>query len=176
MGGSSYKAKYHGDRFKSAFYASQEEFALAILSSMISNARLNLNVVSSGLGTMETGIVDGVSETRWDFTLVRVSDKKVLGYIEVTGDFEKDRMIRILSEKVEKALRTRPFVWFMYLKRTYVGTLRNQPRFVTAYIVKKNGRLVKWLDREKPYYELDMKHTLTSRQFIANLKRLTVYG
>ena len=163
------KRKYHSDQYRSTSYAAFEELAKYILELALASSRMRLRVREAGLGTGQAGIVEGASrelnKPRWDFELYDDQNNIAVCYVEATGDYEADRYARILSEKVDKALSSEAPVFFMYMKRSHLGTLRRPPKYFTAGTVKMHGELRNWKQSEKPYYFIDLRHGMTTRQF-----------
>jgi len=182
----SLKPRYHSDAYRSRFYAAQESFARALLESIVSRNRLPLEVVSLGLTETEGVVPNYYSslENRFDYALVRSGDKAVVALVEVTGDGEGDNLARILSEKIERIeawleRRRFPCIFVMYLKRSRFGLVRKVRFFrgydlVAAYRVGCDSTcfIDEWIPGEKPYLFIDLRTGLTTRQFVALLKKL----
>jgi len=181
-----FKKKYHSDSYRSQYYAAQESYARSLLESIISKNRLPLEVVSLGLTETQGIVPDYYSSTsnRFDFAIVRKGDRAIVCIIEVTGDEEKDRYARILTEKIRVMERFMDIYMFyqiyvLYLKRTSIGTVKTVKWFGGAQLVDYlKGRgcpdcyVAKWTEGEKPYLFVKLSYGITTQQFVAILKKL----
>jgi len=173
--GSRFKKKYHGSLRESEYYELNELYAELTLRILITKTELPLEVEMQGIHGK--GIVEGSNplEARFDFRIYREIDNKTIAYVEATGDSLSDNLARILSEKLYKAKmifeKERIPVFFMYLKRKRDGSIRTI-RIFNIYQLEKFGRKEKWLQDEKDYFVIELKHGFTTRQFSKILKEL----
>jgi len=160
------KRKYHRNYSRSAEYAARE--AEAYLKLLRNFAKDDVYIVRSGVGVMNTGIVDGFSssaEDRFDFVLVDLWTKKVICYVEVTGDALDDEFAYVLSEKIEKAKRAEYPVFILYNKKR-----KRMWRVLSAKYVATHGELKKWLKDEKPYYVVPVSKGLYFADWVRWMK------
>jgi hypothetical protein len=170
-----FKRKYHESLRQSEYYELNEQYAELTLKMLI--ARTSLPLALEPLGIHGKGIVEGTNPDteRFDFRIYSKLNNKTIAYIEATGDAVNDSYARILSEKLFKAKmlfeRERIPVFFMYLKRKRDGSIKTV-RIFNIYQIEKFSRKEKWLEDEREYFIIELKHGFTTRQFSKILKEL----
>jgi len=176
LGSSSrFKKKYHGSLRESEYYELNEIYAELTLRILITKTELPLEVEMQGIHGK--GIVEGTNpdKERFDFRIYSEIDNKTICFVEATGDAVNDSYARILSEKFFKAKmifeKERIPTFFMYLKRKRDGSIKTI-RIFNIYQIEKFSRKEKWLEDEKDYFVIEMKHGFTTRQFSKILKEL----
>jgi hypothetical protein len=174
LGSSSrFKKKYHGSLRESEYYELNEQYAELTLKMLIAKTELSLELQ----GIHGKGIIEGSNplDARFDFRIYSEIDNKTICFVEATGDAINDNLARILSEKLYKAKmifeKERIPVFFMYLKRKRDGSIRTI-RIFNIYQIEKFGRKEKWLEDEREYFIIELKHGFTTRQFSKILKDL----
>jgi hypothetical protein len=170
-----FKRKYHESLRQSEYYELNEIYAELTLNILITKSELPLAVEM--IGIHGKGIVEGKNPDteRFDFRIYSEIDNKTICFVEATGDAVNDNLARILSEKFFKAKmifeKERIPVFFMYLKRKRDGSIKSV-RIFNIYQLEKFGRKEKWLQDEKDYFIIELKHGFTTRQFSKILKDL----
>jgi len=161
--------KYHGDISRSKDYVARELEAHSHLVKYLGDL---VEVKKLGVGVETIGVVDGVSSffNRFDFALML--NNAVVGYIEVTGDFEKDNVARFLVEKVKKAAAlTRP-VWFLYNKAAKKSWRVFNVAFIMRLMNEGRAEVKPWVKNEKPYIHVNYSLGSTLRQFRSYITKL----
>jgi hypothetical protein len=170
-----FKRKYHESLRQSEYYELNEQYAELTLKMLIARTSLPLEIES--LGIHGKGVIEGSNpdKERFDFRIYSEIDNKTICFVEATGDAVNDNLARILSEKLYKAKmifeKERIPVFFMYLKRKRDGSIKSV-RIFNIYQLEKFGRKEKWLQDEKDYFVIELKHGFTTRQFSKILKDL----
>jgi len=170
-----FKKKYHESLRQSEYYELNEQYAELTLKMLIARTSLPLDIES--LGIHGKGVIEGSNplDARFDFRIYNKLNNRTICFVEATGDAVNDGLARILSEKFFKAKmifeKERIPTFFLYLKRKQDGSIKTV-RIFNIYQIEKFSRKEKWLEDEKDYFVIEMKHGFATRQFSKILREL----